>query len=388
MANIRVGWKIFLVIAVMGMGGVSRSEDATESSTWIGKITSVGREGKGNPEAAAAWKKLVQQGPEVLPLILRAMKDDDRIGSNWLRPAFEAVASRALAEGKLSAEPLESFVKDRKQSGAARRLAFEWLTQVDKTAPDRWLPQMLDDPSAELRRDAIDRLIKEGEKLAEKKDNDAAKSVFEKALKTVGDPEQIDVLAKALEKLGVKIDLPKTYGFIQQWHLITPFDHRKGKGWNVAHPPEKGVDLAATYPGTDGKEAKWVPHSTTDATGVVNLNKVLGNLKGTIAYACAQLDSPDERLVEFRAGCINGLKIFLNGKEIFAREEYHHGMRVDQYSARGVLQKGTNTILLKVAQNEQKEPWAQNWQFQLRVCDTVGAAVPFTQKTTTKAEGK
>ncbi|MFM7151689.1 MAG: hypothetical protein ACKO23_17825, partial [Gemmataceae bacterium] len=74
MAFIRVGWKILLVTAVMGMGGVSRAEDASESSGLIGKITAVGREGKGNAEAAAAWKKLAQQGPEVLPLILRAMK--------------------------------------------------------------------------------------------------------------------------------------------------------------------------------------------------------------------------------------------------------------------------------------------------------------------------
>ncbi|HBI43232.1 MAG TPA: hypothetical protein DDY78_10305, partial [Planctomycetales bacterium] len=72
------------------------------------------------------------------------------------------------------------------------------------------------------------------------------------------------------------------------------------------------------------------------------------------------------------------IKIFLNGKEIFARDEYHHGMAVDQHSAAGVLKAGRNELLLKVCQNEQSEPWAQNWSFQVRLCDAVGAAVPWT----------
>jgi hypothetical protein len=32
-----------------------------------------------------------------------------------------------------------------------------------------------------------------------------------------------------------------------------------------------------------------------------------------------------------------------------------------------------------VCQNEQEEPWAQSWIFQLRLTDAVGQAVPFTQ---------
>ena len=40
--------------------------------------------------------------------------------------------------------------------------------------------------------------------------------------------------------------------------------------------------------------------------------------------------------------------------------------------------KGRNTILLKVCQNEQADAWAQVWDFQLRVCDAVGGAVPLT----------
>jgi len=74
---------------------------------------------------------------------------------------------------------------------------------------------------------------------------------------------------------------------------------------------------------------------------------------------------------------ITGLKVFLNGKEVFAREEYHHGMELDQYVARGELKAGRNELLLKVCQNEQTEAWAQSWRFQVRLCAPAGVAVPF-----------
>jgi hypothetical protein len=363
----------------------ARGDDAT---SLLARIRKVGREGAGNEEAAAAWKALVGQGPAALAPILAAMDDDQRVAANWLRPAFEAIAEKALAAGQLSRDALDKAVADKKLAGAARALAYEWLVKVEKGAPERLLPTMLQDPSAELRRLAVERVVKQAEAELEKKDDKAARASFEKALTGAADPEQVDAIAKALEKLGAKVDVARHTGLVLSWYLITPFDHKKGAGWDVAYPPEKAIDLAATYDGADGKPARWVAHTTTDRAGVVDLNKALGKLKGTIAYACAFLDSPADREVELRVGCINGLKVWLNGKQLFANEEYHHGMRVDQYAARGTLKKGANTILLKVAQNEQKEQWAQEWRFQLRVCDRVGAGVPFTQEKPAAKGGK
>jgi hypothetical protein len=67
----------------------------------------------------------------------------------------------------------------------------------------------------------------------------------------------------------------------------------------------------------------------------------------------------------------------LNGKEIFAREEYHHGSRFDQYVVRATLKAGANELLVKVCQNNQTDAWAQVWQFQLRLADATGGAAPF-----------
>ena len=99
-----------------------------------------------------------------------------------------------------------------------------------------------------------------------------------------------------------------------------------------------------------------------------------------MAYAYAVVESPKDQAVWLRAGCITSLKMWVDGKRVFARDEYHHGMEMDQHVAKARLKKGENTILLKVCQNEQKEPWAQDWKFQLRLTDLSGSAVPFTQK--------
>jgi hypothetical protein len=238
---------------------------------------------------------------------------------------------------------------------------------------------MLDDPSPELRRDAVAVVVADAEKKLAAGDKDAARAAYRKALTGAVDEDQVEDIAKALKELGVNVDLNAHYGFIRSWHLVAPFDNSKVNGFSTVYPPEKGVDLKAVYKGKGDAEAKWVAHTTEDPHGLVDLNKVLTKHKGCVAYVYAVVESETERPVEVRVGSITAIKVFLNGEELFAREEYHHGMRVDQYVARGILKKGRNEVLLKVCQNEQTEDWAQNWLIQARLSDATGCAVPFKQ---------
>lgn len=349
----------------------------------VAKLKGVGKEGAGNVEATRAWKALVARGPEVLPDLLAGMNDEDATSSNWIRPAVDAICEKA--SDKLDKSVLEKAIDDKKNSGVARRLAYEWLVKIDGSAPGRYLPKMLSDRSPELRREAVETVIKEAKASLEKKEKDAARASYQRAFAAACDPEQVDEIAKALKELGIESDVAGHLGFVRSWHLISPFDSTGSKGFGVAYPPEKEVNLEASYKGKDGKDAKWTLVTTKDAHGMVDLNKEQAKHKGAVAYAYAELASPEQREVQFRIGCITAFKVYLNGKEIFAQEEYHHGMRIDQYTARGMLKKGKNTILLKVCQNEQKEPWAQDWKFQLRLTDFVGAGVPFIQPSTKKA---
>jgi hypothetical protein len=341
----------------------------------LARIKAVRKQGAGNAEAAAAWMELVKIGPSALLPTLAAM-DADPITANWLRAAADAIAEKALAARQLSAKDLETFVLQKKHNGAARRIAYEWLVRLDPTAPGRLLPGMLDDPGAELRRDAVAVVLKEADALRPKDDKAAAIAAYRKALAAARDEDQVEAAAKQLKALGVTADLAHHYGFVRRWLLLEPFDNHNSVGFATVYPPETGVEPSKTYKGKGGADTRWTAHTTTDPHGVVDLNKVLGKHKGVVVYAYAVVESPKEQKVQLRAGSMNAIKIFLNGKLLFGREEYHHGMQLDQHIGKGVLKAGRNIILVKLCQNEQTDSWAQEWKFQLRLCDDLGTALP------------
>jgi hypothetical protein len=168
--------------------------------------------------------------------------------------------------------------------------------------------------------------------------------------------------------------LQKHFGFLCEWRMIGPFDHRDGVGFDAVYPPEKEIDFDATYEGQSG-EVEWTALSTPHEYGIVDIAKQINPYKGAVMYAATEFERATERPVEIRIGTPNAWKLWVNGRLLFAREEYHRGMSLDQYRVAAVLREGTNTILLKICQNEQDEDWAQRYQFQLRVCDEAGAAV-------------
>jgi hypothetical protein len=201
---------------------------------------------------------------------------------------------------------------------------------------------------------------------------------FQDLLQHARDRDQVSDICAQLKEEGIAIDQTAHFGFITRWLLVGPFDNTKGVGFQTVYPPEKGVDVKATYQGKAAQKVRWQEHTATKALGLVDLNQVFGNLKGAVAFGYAAVSSDAERPVELRAGSNNAVRIWLNGKEVYFREEYHHGMEMDQHVGKGVLKAGRNEILIKVCQNEQTDPWAQQWSFQLRLCDALGGAVPVT----------
>ena len=105
------------------------------------------------------------------------------------------------------------------------------------------------------------------------------------------------------------------------------------------------------------------------------LNQPFGKLKEVTAYATTDFVSDRAQTVELRLGGKNSWKVWLNGKYLFGRDEYHFDAEIDQYSMPAQLQAGRNTILVKVCQNEQTENWTVEWEFQLRVTDSLGTPI-------------
>lgn len=372
------GTAMALVIAA----GVARA-DLAET---LKPILAVNDDGAGSPAAAAAWAKLKDLPPAKLPELLKAMNAASPLARNWLLAAVEAVAGKTKAAGQtLPVTELEAFVNDTRNCGPARRVAFELHCRVDPKARERWLTRFFDDPGQELRYDAVQTAFEAAKAKIQKDDtkkdgpkakaDDATIEELQRLLKHARVYEQVEAIAKELEDLGRPVDLTRHFGFVTKWVLASGFDNTGGKGYASAYPPERGVDLNAKYAGKK-PGITWKNHDTTEKLGVVDLNKFVGKDKNEVAYAYTVVEVPETKEVWLRVACATAVKIFLNGREVLARESYHQGFDSEANVVPVTLKSGRNEILLKVCQNDQKEPWAQNWMFNLRVTDELGAAVP------------
>ena len=350
-------------------------EGATRADAAL--LAAAGSEPQGQRALQAAWARLASAGANDLPAILAGMKDATPVGENWIRAAVDAIAERETRLGRpLPTQALEAFVRDATQPPRGRRVAFEWLASVDKSAPERLLPEMLADQSLELRFDAVARVLAE----AKKAEGDAPKKeLYLKAFAAARDVGQIKACADALHELGEQVDVPAHMGYVMKWQLAGPFDNTGLAGFATEYGPERGVDLAAVYKGKNG-EVRWAPHMTEDEFGKVDLKKIVADDKEVAAYALATIVASEELIGQIRATSTNATRYWVNGVQVGAFEIYHTGDDFDQYVMPIKLRRGENQILVKVCQNERRADWEQAWEFQLRLSDVLGTALAVEQK--------
>ncbi|GMQ80416.1 MAG: hypothetical protein BMS9Abin04_404 [Planctomycetia bacterium] len=348
-----------------------RTADPAALRRAIDTIRAVGPEGQGHTAATGAWRELAAGDAQQMIAILEGMKGANPLARNWLRAAVDTIGERTLGRSAaLPKEQLERFVLNHDQAPRARQLAFSWLVEVDRSGADRLLPRMLDDPSLELRRRAVQQVLD----AARQAPADDARRLYQKAFAAARDHDQIQDCYEALERLGVATDLARHFGYLVDWHVIGPFDNTGQKGFATAYPPEGKVDLADTLAGkTD--QVSWRAVHTDDKEGRVDLNDLVGKLKGVVAYAAASFVSDKERTVELRWGSQNATKVWVNGRLVAQHEIYHTGTTPDQYRCEAPFHRGDNLILVKVCQDEQTEAWTENWAFKLRVTDSLGGAI-------------
>ncbi|TDU70564.1 hypothetical protein EI77_02609 [Prosthecobacter fusiformis] len=342
-------------------------------------IRAVAKEGAGNEQATAAWQELTQADPATLPEVLAGMNGANPLAENWLRAAIGVIADQAIAAKKLPVAGVKAFLQDTQNSPTARVVAFDILQRGEPELAEKLTPGLLEDPSSELRRHPVAKLLEAGDEALAQEKKEAAVAAYQQAMNSARDEDQIKDLAKKLKALDKPVDLPKHFGFIMNWKLIAPFTNVERKGFDTEFPPEKEVKLDAVYPGKN-VDAKWTDFTSQDEYGMIDFNKPFTMLKEVTGYAYSEFDSTEERDAQIRLGCKNGWKVWLNGELLFARDEYHRGAKLDQYKLPVRLKKGKNAILVKCCQNEQTEQWTVEWQFQLRVCDATGTAIVVNAK--------
>ena len=146
--------------AASGGVSVALAGPTKEIAGPVQTLRAIGPEGLGNAAAAAAWKELAAGSATTLVPLLSAMDGANDYALNWLRAAVDAIAGRELAAGHpLPLLQLKQFLQQTEHYPRARRLAFELVAGAEPATADLLLASMLNDPSLELRRDAVQKLI-------------------------------------------------------------------------------------------------------------------------------------------------------------------------------------------------------------------------------------
>jgi hypothetical protein len=136
--------------------------------------------------------------------------------------------------------------------------------------------------------------------------------------------------------------------------VVGPFALR---GLDNADPPETDIyNPDATYQGLNGN-VKW-QKLTAKRNGFVPLGDLF-DLKDVVrVYAVAKIISPDERDTELLLGAVDGVKVYLNGKQIFVIGGWRPA-EPDQHRVKVHLKKGENILLMKTLAAKQSGIYAR-----------------------------
>ncbi len=131
------------------------------------------------------------------------------------------------------------------------------------------------------------------------------------------------------------------------WHVAGPFDNGVGdEGLDKVFPPEKGIDLKATYDGKTGKVGWRVVKP--DSQGYVDLKKFFEPASDEIvSYLYRDVDSPADQDATVALGTDDGAKLWVNDKLVFTTRA-HLAAAPEHDTVKVHLQKGVNRLLLKI----------------------------------------
>ena len=372
-------FRAMIPVLVAAFVGASSSIHADDIDDAIKVIKNVEKFGKGNKGAVGAMQTLNRAKPSDVPRLLDAINGSNPLAKNWLRSAIET--SLENSEENPAAE-IKSYFQDKGNDSLGRVLAFELLTDGKPDLAKEMIPSLIQDPSLPLRRLGIAHFI---ELAKSTEDKDKATKIMLEMLQHARDVDQVNAIVDHLATLDMKIDLAKQLGFITEWKMIGVYDNSEEKGFAASYKPEailtklpdpsNSIEIEKEFPDKTIKT-----HVTTESTGMVDVNAIYGNEKNAIIYATAIFNSDRDQEVDIRIGCINAHKVWINEQLIIDNEIYHVGMQPDQFVGKAQLKKGANRIVYKVCQNDDKAAWAQNWRFQLRVCDETGKAILSTDR--------
>jgi hypothetical protein len=135
-----------------------------------------------------------------------------------------------------------------------------------------------------------------------------------------------------------------------KWYYAGPFDNTENAGFDFAYPPEKKVDLKATYAGKGGAKVTWKEFTGFQLGKLVDLQKLFPDAKtNAVVYLYHTFESPKAFKWPLSFGSDDTLSVFGNGKRVF-HEPYMRAAAADQDRVEVDVKEGTNELLVKICQ--------------------------------------
>src|SRR5690554_3720160 len=180
-------------------------------------------------------------------------------------------------------------------------------------------------------------------------------------------PAVLDRFEKIIAKNRIRAmgDVEETYGnignflekvrtapaYVNNWHIVGPFDNEDGKGLATSFFPESQIDLGATFEGKDGQKIQWKPYQN-ELSAYIDLKNIFDpHSDYTVAYADHNYQSDRDRVAKFGVGSNDGVRVYVNGKLVLNRPGSRKA-EPNQDIIEVPLRAGDNAILVKVDQLE------------------------------------
>jgi hypothetical protein len=279
----------------------------------------------------------------------------------YLDLADARLAAEAPAAGKMYARALEAA----DEPGFKGR-AIVGLGQVGDPAGLPGIEAARKDPS--LVQSALQASVLYARALGKAGKKEEGIAMLTEVLSAGASRETIQSALAGLKDLGGDpTAFQKKQGFLASWWVVGPFPNDFG----ASYSPEEGVNLTAQKDDR-GRTRKWAEFHSTNMDGKVDLRQAFQKSTEVSAYAYTEIEVPEAMDVRFKMGSDDGVALWLNKKKIHSNDVIR-GLTVDEDVVDGRLEKGKNTILLKITQG------GGEWEFTFRITDRQDKALDLTK---------
>jgi hypothetical protein len=135
-----------------------------------------------------------------------------------------------------------------------------------------------------------------------------------------------------------------------KWYFAGPFDNTDRAGFDFAYPPEKKVDLKATYTGKGGAKVEWKELTGFKPGQIFDLMALFPKAKtDAVVYLYHSFTSPKAYKWPLSFGSDDTLSVFSNGKRVY-HEPHSRAAAPDQDRVEIDVKEGANELLVKICQ--------------------------------------